>query len=48
MQASAVHDSSGIRMPFVIAWAFCLLFYFLQYAFRSAPSVMVPELTSAF
>ena len=33
---------------FIIAWAFCLLFYFGQYALRSAPGVMVPELTSAF
>ena len=48
MQHNAVQDSSGIRKPFVVAWAFCLLFYFLQYAFRSAPSVMVPELTSTF
>jgi MFS family permease len=33
---------------FVVAWAFCLLFYFGQYALRSAPGVMVPELTAAF
>jgi MFS family permease len=33
---------------FVIAWGFCLLFYFGQYAIRSAPGVMVPELTAAF
>lgn len=33
---------------FVIAWGFCLLFYFGQYAIRSAPGVMVPELTTAF
>jgi MFS family permease len=33
---------------FVIAWGFCLLFYFGQYALRSAPGVMVPELTTAF
>ncbi|MGI4953159.1 MAG: MFS transporter [Janthinobacterium lividum] len=33
---------------FIVAWAFCLLFYFGQYALRSAPGVMVPELTSQF
>ena len=33
---------------FIIAWGFCLLFYFGQYALRSAPGVMVPELTHAF
>jgi MFS family permease len=31
-----------------VAWAFCVIFYFLQYAVRSAPSVMLPELKSAF
>ncbi len=39
---------SGFHVTFVVAWFFCLLFYFVQYAVRSAPSVMVPELTSAF
>jgi MFS family permease len=39
---------SGFHIAFVVAWFFCLLFYFVQYAVRSAPSVMVPELTSAF
>jgi len=33
---------------FVLAWGFCLLFYFGQYALRSAPGVMVPELTTTF
>jgi MFS family permease len=36
------------RTGYVIAWGFCLLFYFGQYAIRSAPGVMVPELTKAF
>jgi MFS family permease len=36
------------KTGFVIAWGFCLLFYFGQYAIRSAPGVMVPELTSTF
>lgn len=33
---------------FIIAWAFALMFYFLEYAVRSSPSVMIPELTNAF
>jgi len=42
--------TSPVRAPvgFIVAWGFCLLFYFGQYALRSAPGVMVPELTSAF
>lgn len=39
---------SGFHVAFVVAWFFCLPFYFVQYAVRSAPSVMLPELTSAF
>ncbi|MFG1284976.1 MFS transporter [Xanthobacter autotrophicus] len=48
MQVEPTKSRSGILWPFVIAWIFCLIFYFQQYAFRSAPGVMVPELTSAF
>ena len=36
------------HVGFMIAWGFCLLFYFGQYALRSAPGVMVPELTGEF
>jgi len=39
---------SGFHITFIVAWAVCLLFYFLQYAVRSAPSVMMPELTTAY
>ncbi|MFG1244243.1 MFS transporter [Xanthobacter versatilis] len=48
MQPEPIKGRSGILWPFVIAWIFCVFFYFLQYALRSAPGVMVPELTSAF
>ena len=34
--------------PFVIAWAFTVLFYFLEYAVRSSPAVMIPELENSF
>lgn len=40
--------ASGFHAAFVVAWCFCLLFYFMQYAVRSAPSVMLPELTTTF
>jgi len=40
--------SGGFHPAFLIAWAFCLIFYFAQYALRSAPGVMMPELTKAF
>ena len=32
----------------VVAWLLCLVFYNLEYASRSSPSVMVPELAKAF
>jgi MFS family permease len=33
---------------FVVAWFFALIFYFLEYAVRSSPSVMIPQLAAAF
>ncbi|MFT8541999.1 MFS transporter [Acetobacter sp.] len=33
---------------YIVAWFLCLVFYWLQYSTRSAPSVMVGELVSAF
>ena len=41
-------SATGFRTAFVVAWLFCLLFYFMEYAVRSAPSVMLPELTKGF
>ena len=46
--AQRLPAASGIHAAFVVAWAFCLLFYFMEYVVRSAPSVMLPELTKAF
>ncbi|GFM58183.1 MFS transporter [Pseudomonas cichorii] len=40
--------SERLHAGFVIAWLFCVLFYFIQYSLRSAPGVMMPELTQAF
>src|SRR5271163_4645062 len=34
--------------PFVIAWVIALLFYVLEYATRSSPAVMIPQLSGAF
>jgi MFS family permease len=31
-----------------LAWFFCAVFYFYQYVLRSAPAVMMPELTQAY
>jgi len=46
--ASRPSAASGFHAAFVVAWAFCLLFYFMEYVVRSAPSVMLPELAAAF
>ncbi len=40
--------SSSLKKFYVIAWVFGLVFYFLDYAIRSAPAVMLPQLTSHF
>src|SRR5580658_5062427 len=41
-------DSRAQMRPFVIAWLCCTIFYFLEYAIRSAPAVMIPELAAHF
>jgi len=46
--AAKTAPASDFHPAFITAWFLCLLFYFMQYAVRSAPSVMVPELTAAF
>jgi MFS family permease len=40
--------SSALQRSFVVAWLLVLAFYFTQYALRSAPGVMIPELSGAF
>ncbi len=37
-----------ITMGAVMAWLLVAIYYFFQYALRSAPSVMMPQLTQAF
>ncbi|CAG9271330.1 Sugar phosphate permease [Paraburkholderia unamae] len=46
--AQAQTAREPMHIGFVIAWLFCIVFYFMQYALRSAPGVMVPELSAAF
>jgi MFS family permease len=48
ISAQRIPAASAFHPAFIIAWAFCLLFYFMEYVVRSAPSVMLPELTHAF
>lgn len=48
----SVHSKAGgspaATRAYLIAWGFALVFYFLEYAVRSAPAVMLPELSAAF
>ncbi len=41
-------SSGEFHKLFIAAWLLCAVFYFIQYALRSAPGVMVPELTAAW
>jgi MFS family permease len=40
--------AAASHWPFVAAWLFVCIFYFIQYALRSAPGVMIPELSATF
>jgi MFS family permease len=48
VRARATKNTGTLRSVIVVAWFFALIFYFLQYALRSAPGVMIPELSAAF
>src|SRR5262245_57044045 len=39
--------SQGVRTA-VVAWLLAAVYYFYQYALRSAPAVMMPQLSEAF
>src|SRR5215472_9821777 len=45
---SAVAQSSKLPLAALGAWLLVAVYYFYQYALRSAPSVMMPQLTEAF
>lgn len=40
--------SDSLKKFYVIAWVFGLVFYFLDYVIRSAPAVMLPQLSNHF
>jgi MFS family permease len=42
------NSASASTKFYIIAWVFGLLFYFLDYVVRSAPAVMIPELSRIF
>ena len=44
---SEAPSRAGVRVA-VIVWILTAIFYFYQYAMRSAPAVMMPELSEAF
>jgi MFS family permease len=46
--ATARPANPAINLSFIAAWLFVLVFYFIQYALRSAPGVMIPELGATF
>ena len=46
-QVSKSEPRSGVRIA-VVVWILTAVFYFYQYAMRSAPAVMMPELAEAF
>src|SRR6476469_3464878 len=41
-------SGSKISVAAIGAWLLVAIYYFYQYALRSAPSVMMPQLTEAF
>jgi MFS family permease len=41
-------SESEVARAFVVAWVFSLAFYFLEYAVRSSPAVMIPQLAKTF
>src|SRR5215470_3011794 len=49
-ESSVAAAASGSRLPAAAlgAWLLVAVYYFYQYALRSAPSVMMPQLTEAF
>ena len=46
--ASQQKQTETQTRAFVIAWGFTVVFYFLEYAVRSSPAVMIPELEASF
>jgi len=47
-QSEAAAPPQDLKPVFFLAWLLCAIFYFYQYAVRSAPGVMQDELTAAW
>src|ERR1044072_8955856 len=45
--AQEQHSLKGVRVA-TVAWLLTSVYYFFQYALRSAPGVMMPQLSDAF
>lgn len=45
---SDLSSSRDLKPLFFLAWLLCAIFYFFQYAVRSAPGIMQEELTAAW
>lgn len=45
---AAAPQTQAQTRAFIVAWVFTVIFYFLEYAVRSSPSVMIPELEESF
>jgi MFS family permease len=45
---SVLSSSRDLKPLFFLAWLLCAIFYFFQYAVRSAPGIMQEELTAAW
>jgi MFS family permease len=41
-------EQKAMARAFIVAWIFSMAFYYLEYAVRSSPAVMIPQLASAF
>ncbi|WP_188795981.1 MFS transporter [Dyella nitratireducens] len=48
VRAAVIQAPRKAEIAYAIAWGFAAVFYFLEYASRSAPAVMIPELVQAF
>ncbi|RDS84229.1 MFS transporter [Dyella psychrodurans] len=48
VKAAVVQSPRKLETAYAMAWGFAAIFYFLEYASRSAPAVMIPELSQAF
>lgn len=48
MKPDLPQSQTDTARAFIVAWVFSLAFYFLEYAVRSSPAVMIPQLANAF